>query len=64
MPYRVVRDRYLGYEAQYRPWWSPVWREIAYRWHHGNTSATLEGALKVCDWHAKRQVVYHYTPRS
>jgi hypothetical protein len=53
--YRVVRDRYLGYEAQFKPWWSLVWMECGLE--HGpngtNTSSTLEKARAVCADHAR-----------
>ena len=40
--YRVVTDRYSGYEAQYRTRWWPFWRIIS----SGNTSSTLDEAAR------------------
>lgn len=38
--WRIVRDNYMGYEVQYRRWWSPFWKQ-----HNGcNTLATLNAA--------------------
>jgi len=42
--YRVVRDNYLGYEAQFRWWWCPFW----FQRFGANTYVTLEEAQKVC----------------
>lgn len=48
--YRVVRDRYAGYEAQVRYWWFPfVWRQIGWV----NTRATVEASEEVCRSHAQ-----------
>jgi hypothetical protein len=46
--YRVVRDSYLGYEAQFRPWWSPFWQQCNFV----NTNGTIERARQVCVAHA------------
>lgn len=42
--YRVVTDNYLGYEAQFRDWWSPTWLQC----NGTNTSATLDKAKELC----------------
>jgi hypothetical protein len=39
--YRVVTDRYLGFEAQVRYWWSPFWIECGYP----NTHPSIEKAV-------------------
>lgn len=52
--YRVVRDRYLGYEAQFRPWWSPIWLQC----YGVNTSRTLDRAEALCREHATPVVEY------
>ena len=39
--YRVVTDAYCGFEAQFKYWWSPIWRQTG----GTNTSATLEEAI-------------------
>jgi hypothetical protein len=51
--YRVVRDDYRGYEAQFKPWYLPFWLQC----FGTNTSSTLEGAIRVIDKH-KTRVVY------
>ena len=69
--YRVVRDSHLGFTAEYRPWWSPIWMECSL--DHGgkgtNTSDTLKEARAVCADHAKHrrhpvgQVVARFSAR-
>jgi hypothetical protein len=50
--YRVVRDRWLGYEAQFKVvWWFPLWLQC---WG-GNTSGSLKAALQVCADHFKQR---------
>jgi hypothetical protein len=46
--YRVVRDSYLGYEAQFRPWWSPFWWQCNFV----NTNTSIKHARQVCVNHA------------
>jgi len=63
--YRIVRDRYLGYEAQYQPWWFPfIW--IQCDENDGvNTSSTIEEAERICRKHAAdRTPVKEYDPYS
>lgn len=26
--YRIIKDNYLGYEAQYKKWWMPFWKMV------------------------------------
>ena len=47
--YRVVRDQWLGYEAQFRPWWSPFWLQCNFV----NTSPSIRLARQVCVAHAR-----------
>jgi hypothetical protein len=59
--YRIVRDRYAGYEVQYKCWWFPFWVE------HGltNTHKTIEDARGYIDRIKPtfvRQVVEYYQP--
>ena len=68
--YRVVRDQYLGFTAEYRPWWSLVWMEcdLEYGIKGTNTSVTLEDASRICANHAKHrrhdgQVVAQFSAR-
>ena len=51
--YRIVRDAYNGYEAQYKPWWCPFWLQIGI-----NTSSNVEQA-KTFIMNHKRSVVYY-----
>jgi hypothetical protein len=50
--YRIVRDGYAGYEAQFRPWWSPFWFQCFFV----NTRSTIEAAEEVARTHAKPTV--------
>jgi len=55
--YRVVRDDYAGYEAQYRPWWCPFWLQCSLE-HGGrgiNTNVSLRGAEQLCAAHRRRR---------
>lgn len=52
--YRIVRDSYSGYEAQYKPWWCPWWRQC----FGSNTRGTVEGAERVIKAHASVVVKY------
>lgn len=42
--YRVVRDSYCGYEAQFRYWWMPFYLMVGMC----NTSRTVEQAERLC----------------
>ena len=60
--YRIVRDKYCGYEAQFRPWYSPVWWQC-----FGINSGNLETARQTCDRHFQyyskhNKVIEHYEP--
>ena len=57
--YRIVRDNYCGYEAQFRTWYLPFWRMV----DGCNTSATIEAARKRCDIHAT-SIVEIYKPNT
>jgi hypothetical protein len=50
--YRIVSDSYLGYEAQIKRWWAPIWIQLGLT----NTHATLELA--------KQQVADHRSGKS
>jgi hypothetical protein len=56
--YRIVKDGYAGYEAQFKRWWSPVWMQCGFC----NTSGTVEMARKICDLHTRGGVVEEYLP--
>lgn len=52
--YRIVKDRYAGYEAQFRYWWLPIW------WQCGplcNTHATIDRAEAFAIAHSKAKSV-------
>ena len=46
--YRIVRDSYLGYEAQIKYWWWPFWVVIGC-----NTFSSVEVAEEFARKHAK-----------
>lgn len=46
--YRIVRDSYLGYEAQIKYWWWPFWFAI-----DCNTFPSVERAEEFARNHAK-----------
>jgi hypothetical protein len=50
--YRIVRDTYCGYEAQFRVWWLPVWFQCSANGLSTNTSRTVEEAEAVASQHA------------
>lgn len=53
--YRVVADRFAGYEAQVKFWWLPVfWFQI----DGCNTSGTLYRARTIIDRHKNQRVYY------
>ena len=55
--YRVARDQWLGYEAQFKPWWSPLWKPCE-RDGGGvecNSNHTIESARQLCANHAKHR---------
>ncbi len=47
--YRVIRDNYAGYEAQFRVWWWPFWQQCNFV----NTSPSIGLARQVCVAHAR-----------
>jgi hypothetical protein len=51
--YRIVRDRYAGYEVQIRRWWFPVWLQVGI-----NTHRTIEQAEEFAQGYAKPKVKY------
>lgn len=55
--YRIVTDSWSGFEAQYRPWWSPVWIAIPLGEYSSNTSWTVEQAERVIQLHRDREPV-------
>jgi hypothetical protein len=45
--YRVVTDRYLGYEVQIRYWWFPLrW----YQCHKQDTTNTFLSEIQAIEW--------------
>lgn len=55
--YRIVRDEYNGYEAQFKLWWFPFWW---FECFSSNTSSSLEEARKRCDKHKNKGKVVEY----
>lgn len=51
--YRIVRDNYLGFEAQVKRWYWPFWDQI----YFCNTWGTLEKAEECCTLHASGKSV-------
>jgi|688.fasta_scaffold25738_7 hypothetical protein len=53
--YRVVPDRWAGYEAQFKPWWSPFWLQCdpCSSGTDCNTSPTIEMARQVIALHRR-----------
>lgn len=47
--YRIVPDKFSGFEAQFRPWFWPFWIEC----FRTNTRYTIDGAKEVALNHAK-----------
>lgn len=63
--YRIVKDNYAGYEAQFQYWWFPfIWIQCDV--HDGiNTCFTIEQAEQVCKEHAQKGTpVKNYDPFS
>ncbi len=42
--YRIVRDRFLGYEVQKRLWFLPIWYQVSHELFHINTFKSIEEA--------------------
>lgn len=49
--YRIVRDGYLGYEVQFKPWWLPIWVQAWGEIGPSNTHISLEEAEKFANRH-------------
>lgn len=47
--YRIVEDRYNGYESQRKLWWFPVWIQ----WPGVNSSFSIEQAVDKLKRHLK-----------
>lgn len=62
--YRIVRDSYCGYEAQYRPWWCPIWLQC----FGSNTRTSVEKSREVCQQHYNKHrpnvAVEYYEPQA
>lgn len=54
--YRIVTDKWLGFAAQYRPWWCPFWIQCGHSGGIGfNTSESAFRAKRLIESHkAKR----------
>ena len=55
--YRVVRDSWLGYEAQFKMWYWPWWRMCSGSTGGPgvNTSDTVDRAKEICANHLARR---------
>jgi len=53
--YRIVSDRYLGYECQIWRWYWPFWVQMGFT----NTHSSIEDAKRYIYWHA---FVVNYKP--
>lgn len=51
--YRIVKDRYYGFEVQIRRWWWPFWKMAGL-----NTHTSVEKAQDWAIGHAKPPVKY------
>lgn len=52
--YRIVRDKFGGYEAQWRYWWLPIWFQCFYC----NTNVSIEKAEELARQHSTKIVKY------
>lgn len=53
--YRIVRDKYSGYEAQVKYWFFPfIWLQVGF----SNTSRSVEGARLIIEHHKIPVVEY------
>lgn len=52
--YRIVTDKFCGYEAQFRWWWMPFYMEMGFT----NTHTTVERARSfIASYRGGREVV-------
>lgn len=59
--YRIVKDEYLGYEAQQKVWWFPIWTQCGLV----NTHSSVERARLYIDKKSKHgcvNIVEYYEP--
>lgn len=56
--YRIVTDRYLGYEVQYKVWWFPFWIQARAPGLRINTWENVEEAEKFIEKLKARDKVY------
>jgi hypothetical protein len=59
--YRIVTDKYAGYEAQVWRWYWPFWSQIGI-----NTHKTIESAREYIDRKAVKRsvkIIEYYTPK-
>lgn len=52
--YRVVKDRWLGFQVQEWRWWWPFWTQSGFT----NTHSSLEAALRWLEGHKRNHVVW------
>ena len=52
--YRIVADRFGGYECQKMRWWFPVWLQMGYT----NTHSSMDAAKKYIEKDCKVYATY------
>jgi len=62
--YRIVTDRYLGYEVQSRRWWFPFWIQCSDdRYYCANTHHSVDAAKAFIERRlTQNKVVTEYNP--
>lgn len=50
--YRIVTDKFQGFEVQYKVWWWPFWSQCGTRSSDTNTHHTVEEAERFALAHA------------
>ena len=66
--YRIVTDKYDGFECQHKRWWFPFWIEIERPGFYSNTHRTLEEARNFIDncerlRKHRTEIVEYYEPK-
>lgn len=55
--YRIVTDKFSGYEVQFKPWYLPFYYQVGDENNkHTNTSYTVEDAELLIERHKSRKV--------
>jgi len=51
--YRIVKDNYNGFEAQYKPWYLWYWLQVPKYCGLVNSSRTIDDAVAIAEEHAR-----------